>query len=42
MTEEQECRQDCFPFNQPSINNFMEIEEELFTWHYMDELEQEI
>lgn len=42
MTEEQDCRQDCFPFNQPSINKFMEMEEEEFTWNYMEDLEQEI
>lgn len=40
MTEELDYRQDCFPFKQPSVNKFMEIEEEGFTWNYMEDLEQ--
>lgn len=42
MTEEQDCKQNCFPFNQPSVNKFMEMEEEDFRWNYMEDLEQEI
>ena len=26
LTEEQMCEQGCFPFNQPSVNKFMEME----------------
>jgi hypothetical protein len=41
LTEEQDCPPD-FSFNQPSVNNFYEMEENDCTWHYMEEVEQEI